>query len=130
MQHIETIKESLKLNINRLAIDNLDKEPVLSDEREKLREVYDELNKAKEEYNLARQQYGKVFGVSFQIDLEHLFILLVIEERVGENNPEMTWVLLQTAASELERTTEVGKVLSMISSYAKWIHCCSFSGDC
>ena len=130
MQHIETIKESLKLNINRLAIDNLDKEPVLSDEREKLREVYDELNKAKEEYNLARQQYGKVFGVSFQIDLEHLFILLVIEERVGENNPEMTWVLLQTAASELERTTEVGKVLSMISNYAKWIHCCSFSGDC
>ncbi|CAF1023003.1 unnamed protein product [Adineta ricciae] len=85
MQHIETIKESLKLNINRLAIDNLDKEPVLSDEREKLREVYDELNKAKEEYNLVRQQY---------------------EERVGENNPEMTWVLLQTAASELERTTE------------------------
>ncbi|CAF1135966.1 unnamed protein product [Adineta ricciae] len=85
MQHTETIKESLKLNINRLAIDNLDKEPVLSDEREKLREVYDELNKAKEEYDLVRQQY---------------------EERVGENNPEMTWVLLQTAASELERTTE------------------------
>ncbi|UJR28273.1 hypothetical protein I4U23_009523 [Adineta vaga] len=85
IQHMETIKESLKTSINRLAIENLDKEPVLSDEREKLREVYDELNKAKEEYNLVRQQY---------------------EEQIGENNPEMTWVLLQTAASELERATE------------------------
>lgn len=72
MQHIETIKESLKLNINRLAIDNLDKEPVLSDEREKLREVFDELNKAKDEYNLVRQQYGKIFGDSFRIDQLYL----------------------------------------------------------
>jgi len=30
-----------------------------------------------------------------------------IDEKTGETNPEMIWVLLQTAASELERSTEV-----------------------
>lgn len=33
--------------------------------------------------------------------------LLFLEERIGDTNPEITWVLLQTAASELERATEV-----------------------
>jgi hypothetical protein len=34
-------------------------------------------------------------------------IFFLLEEKTGETNPEMLWVLLQTAASELERSTEV-----------------------
>lgn len=55
---METAKESLKVNISRLAIGNLDKEPILSDQRERLRETYEQLHKARDEYGLARQQYG------------------------------------------------------------------------
>jgi hypothetical protein len=59
---METIKESLKENIKRLALNNLDKEPTLIHEKEKLREIYDELNKAREDYTLIRRQYGiKIF---------------------------------------------------------------------
>ncbi|CAF4633046.1 unnamed protein product, partial [Rotaria sp. Silwood1] len=85
IQHMETIKESLKENIKRLALQNLDKEPMLIHEKQKLVEVYEELNKTKDQYKLIQQQY---------------------EEQIGETNPEMIWVLLQTAASELERSTE------------------------
>ena len=55
---METIKESLKENIKRLALRNLDKEPILINEKEKLRQLYDELNSAREDYKLIRQQYG------------------------------------------------------------------------
>jgi hypothetical protein len=34
-------------------------------------------------------------------------MFVFLEEKTGETNPEMIWVLLQTAASELERSTEV-----------------------
>lgn len=34
-------------------------------------------------------------------------ILLIIDDQAGETNPEMICVLLQTAASDLERSTEV-----------------------
>ncbi|CAF0875981.1 unnamed protein product [Adineta steineri] len=85
IQQMEIIKENLKENVKRLALRNLDKEPIFIHEKEKLEEVYNELNKVRDEYNKIRQQY---------------------EEQIGETNPEMTWVLLQTAASELERTTE------------------------
>ena len=57
---METIKESLKENVKRLALDNLDKEPDLLREKEKLGQLYEELKKVKEEYNLVRQQYGKI----------------------------------------------------------------------
>lgn len=56
---METVKESLKENIRRLAISNLDKEPTLHEEKQKLAELYDELNRTREEYNQIRQQYGK-----------------------------------------------------------------------
>ena len=35
------------------------------------------------------------------------FISIDSDELAGETNPEMIWVLLQTAASEQERSTEV-----------------------
>lgn len=35
------------------------------------------------------------------------FFLSRLDELTGESNPEMIWVLLQTAASEQERSTEV-----------------------
>ncbi|CAF0865150.1 unnamed protein product [Rotaria sordida] len=85
IQQMEIIRESLKENIKRLALQNLDKEPTLIHEKEKLGGVHDELNKARDEYKTIQQQY---------------------EELIGETNPEMIWVLLQTAASELERSTE------------------------
>ena len=56
---METVKESLKESIKHLALSNLDKRPTLDHEKEKLAELYDELNRAREEYNQIRQQYGK-----------------------------------------------------------------------
>jgi len=56
---METIKESLKENIKRLALQNLDKEPTLIHEKEKLRKLYDELNKGKEHYTVTRRKYGR-----------------------------------------------------------------------
>jgi hypothetical protein len=35
---------------------------------------------------------------------------LIIDDQSGETNPEVIYVLLQTAASDLERATEVCKV--------------------
>jgi hypothetical protein len=103
---MESAKASLKANINRLAIDNLDKEPVLSDQRDKLREIYEQLNKAREEYGAARQQYGKAFRQCLEMH-RNACCFLSLEEQISDTNPEITWVLLQTAASELERATEV-----------------------
>ena len=57
---MEIIKESLKENVKRLAINNLDREPDLLSEKEKLGQLYEELKKAKEEYNTVRQQYGNI----------------------------------------------------------------------
>jgi hypothetical protein len=57
---METIKESLKERIKHLALRNLDKEPTLIQEKEKLQKIYDELNKAKEDYKSVRQIYGKI----------------------------------------------------------------------
>ncbi|CAF2098068.1 unnamed protein product [Rotaria magnacalcarata] len=85
IQQMETIKESLKENVKRLALQNLDKEPMLIHEKEKLASLCDEINRAKNEYKSVQQQY---------------------DEQIGETNPEMIWVLLQTAASELERSTD------------------------
>jgi hypothetical protein len=58
---MEMIKESLKERIKLLALRNLDKEPMLIHEKEKLREIYAELNQVRDEYKLIRQQYGKIF---------------------------------------------------------------------
>jgi hypothetical protein len=58
---MEIIKEKLKENIKRLALRNLDKEPILINEKEQLAAIYDELNKARDEYKSIRQQYGKLF---------------------------------------------------------------------
>lgn len=56
---MEIIKESLKEDIKRLAWKNLDKEPVLMREKEKLSVLYDDLNRAREEYEQIRRRYGK-----------------------------------------------------------------------
>jgi hypothetical protein len=56
---METIKESLKERIKLLAIHNLDKEPILQQERQKLAAVHDELGRLREEYKSIRGQYGK-----------------------------------------------------------------------
>lgn len=58
---METIKESLKEDIKRLAWQNLDKEPVLMREKEKLGVLYEDLTKTREEYNQIRRQYGRSF---------------------------------------------------------------------
>lgn len=59
VQHLETIKESLKDTIKRLALSNLDKEPTLIHEKEKLAQLHEELRKVKETYDGIRGQYGK-----------------------------------------------------------------------
>ncbi|CAF0974912.1 unnamed protein product [Rotaria sp. Silwood1] len=84
-QQIETIKESLKENIKRLALCNLEHEPILIHEKQKLAQLHDELRKIKEKYDSIRGDY---------------------DDQTGETNPDMIYALLQTAASELERKTE------------------------
>ncbi|CAF1082466.1 unnamed protein product [Adineta steineri] len=85
IQQLETIRESLKENIKSLAMRNLDKEPTLIHEKEKLAELHEKLGKMREEYRSIRGQY---------------------DDQTGETNPEMIYILLQTAAADLERATE------------------------
>ncbi len=56
---METVKENLKENIKRLALRNLDKEPLLNHEKQKLAELHDEIGKIQTEYKNIRGQYGK-----------------------------------------------------------------------
>ncbi|CAF0922468.1 unnamed protein product [Rotaria sordida] len=84
-QQMNTIKESLKDTIKRLALSNLDKEPILIHEKQKLAQLHDELRKIREKYDSIRGKY---------------------DDQTGETNPDMIYVLLQTAASDLERATE------------------------
>lgn len=58
---MEIIRETLKERIRQLALSNIDKEPKLIAEKEKLRELYDELRQAIEKYKKVRQQYGNIF---------------------------------------------------------------------
>ena len=58
---MEIFKENLKENIKRLALQNLDKEPILIQEKKKLTELQDELNKSRNEYKTVREEYGKMF---------------------------------------------------------------------
>ena len=60
---MEVTKESLKDNIRRLALRNLDKEPTLIHEREALEKLHEELNRSRAEYKAVRQQYGKLLVV-------------------------------------------------------------------
>ncbi|CAF1270489.1 unnamed protein product [Adineta steineri] len=85
IQQLETIRESLKENIKSLAMRNLDKEPTLIHEKEKLAELHEKLGKMREEYRSIRGQY---------------------DDQTGETNPEVIYILLQTAAADLERATE------------------------
>ncbi|CAF0840734.1 unnamed protein product [Didymodactylos carnosus] len=85
VQQLEVTKESLKENAKRLALKNLDKGPVLIQARQHLSELHDELGQMREEYKTVRRQY---------------------EEDTGDANPEMIWVIMQSTASELDRTTD------------------------
>ncbi|CAF0925676.1 unnamed protein product [Adineta steineri] len=85
IQQLETIRESLKENIKSLAMRNLDKEPTLIHEKEKLAELHEKLGKMREEYRSIRGQY---------------------DDQTGETSPEVIYILLQTAAADLERATE------------------------
>lgn len=58
---METIKDSLKDSIRRLALRNLDKEPILIHEKEKLAQQHEEIRKMKESYDATRGKYGKRF---------------------------------------------------------------------
>ncbi|CAF2405256.1 unnamed protein product [Rotaria sp. Silwood2] len=85
IQQIETIKESLKENIRRLALCNLEKQPTLTNEKQKLAQLHNEIRKMKDKYDSIRGEY---------------------DDQTGETSPDVIYVLLQTAASDLERETE------------------------
>jgi len=55
---MEATRESLKDKIKGLAMRNLDKEPTLIHEKQKLCELHDELRQVREEYKSVRGQYG------------------------------------------------------------------------
>jgi hypothetical protein len=101
---METIKESLKESNKHLALRNLDKEPILIDEKQKLAGLHDELGKMREEYKNIRGQYGK--SIYMKIFFENQ-IFEFLDDQTGETSPEVIYILLQTTASELERATEV-----------------------
>ncbi len=56
---MEQIQESLKEGIKRLALRNLEKEPILIHEKQKLSEMHEEIRQLKETYDRVRGQYGK-----------------------------------------------------------------------
>ncbi|CAF1542540.1 unnamed protein product [Adineta ricciae] len=85
VQRLESIRESLRENNKRLAEENLKQQPNLAHEKKRLVEIHEQLRKMKEEYNSIRAQY---------------------DDQGSETNPEIAYVLLQTAASDLERKTE------------------------
>ncbi|UJR21212.1 hypothetical protein I4U23_024309 [Adineta vaga] len=85
VQQMESIRESLKEKIKHLAAINLQKEPELNHQKQKLAEVHEQLRKMREEYNSIRGQY---------------------DDQNGDTTPDMIYVLLQTAGSDLERKTE------------------------
>jgi hypothetical protein len=71
---METVKESLKESIKRLAMRNLEKEPTLMHEKQKLAQLHDELGTMREEYKNIRGQYGKYIK-KIKIKRSVLFLL-------------------------------------------------------
>ena len=108
---METIKESLKENIRRVALRNLEKEPILIHEKQHLAELYAELGPA-------RDNYRAIGGKIDQCRLRKIFyyalfknqFFLIIDDESNDTSPEMIDILLQTAASDLERKTEVCEI--------------------
>ncbi|CAF3027264.1 unnamed protein product [Rotaria socialis] len=85
IQQMETIKESLKESIKLLAMRNLEQEPMLIHEKQKLAQLHDELRQVKEKYDSIRGEY---------------------DEQTGDTSPDMIYALLKTAASDLDQSTE------------------------
>ena len=56
---MESIKESLKEKIKYLALTNLEKEPILIHEKQKLAKLHKKLGKMKEDYKTVHGDYGK-----------------------------------------------------------------------
>jgi len=57
---MEIVRESLKENNKRIALRNLDKEPGFHQEKIKLAELFEEVNKVTDEYKALRQRYGRI----------------------------------------------------------------------
>ncbi|CAF1519291.1 unnamed protein product [Rotaria magnacalcarata] len=85
IQQMETIKESLKERIKLLAMRNLEQEPILIHEKQKLAQLHDELRQAKEKHDSIRGEY---------------------DNQTGDTSPAMIYALLKTAASDLDQSTE------------------------
>lgn len=60
VQQMEIVRESLKENNKRIALRNLDKEPGFHQEKIKLAELFEEVNKVTDEYKALRQRYGRI----------------------------------------------------------------------
>ena len=98
------IRETLKESVKQLALRNLDQEPILNSEKAKLQQTFEEVKRLTNEYKSIKQQYGETIPSSID---QFTLLIFFAEEQIGEMNPEMLWILLQSAASELERQTEV-----------------------
>lgn len=56
---MELKRENLKENVKKLALRNLDQEPILTEGKAKLQQTYEELNRTMNEFKSIKRQYGK-----------------------------------------------------------------------
>lgn len=56
---MEAKRDNLKENVRKLALRNLDQEPILTEGKAKLQQTYEELNRTMNEFKSMKQQYGK-----------------------------------------------------------------------
>ncbi len=101
---METTKENLKEKIRVIALRNLSQEPTLMLEKQKLVELYSELAKLRDQYKSIRGQYGRIFQCVFFC---HRNVSIFVDDQTGEMSPEMIYIILQSAAADFERQTEV-----------------------
>ena len=59
IQQLEAVKESIRENNRQIALQNLQKEPQLKQEKQKLADLHAELARLREEYRSKHGQYGE-----------------------------------------------------------------------
>lgn len=70
---MELMREQLKENVRKLALRNLDEEPILLDEKAKLQQTFEDLNRTMNEYKIIKGQYGTISFDDRSIDLDRRF---------------------------------------------------------
>lgn len=107
VQQLESIRENMREKNRRLAERNLEKKPMLDLEKQKLVELHTQLAQLKEQYKRMRGQQG----MSQSRFVLHTKFACISDDQNGEMTPDVIYTLLQSAATDLERSSEVHDLL-------------------